>query len=154
MPNLFNLDFLDFLELLDKYKVSYLLVGGYAVILHGYGRSTGDLDLWINQTPENYYKLKKVYQDFGAPIFPIEDFDSEKFDVWSIGVEPRKIEILTRVSGLQFGDAYKNCNWLELEKFKVPFIDFEDLIKNKTASGRLKDLADIEQLKKLKKNIK
>lgn len=153
MPNLFNLDFLDFLELLDKYKVSYLLVGGYAVILHGYGRSTGDLDLWINQTPENYYKLEKVYQDFGAPIFPIEDFDSEKFDVWSIGVEPRKIEILTHVSGLQFAETFINCKWLELEKFKVPFIDFEDLIKNKTASGRLKDLADIEQLKKLKKKI-
>ena len=69
MPNLFNLDFLDFLELLDKYNVSYILVGGYAVILHGYGRSIGDLDLWINQSPENYYKLKKVYQDFGEPIF-------------------------------------------------------------------------------------
>ncbi len=153
MPNLFNLDFLDFLELLDKHKVSYLLVGGYAVILHGYGRSTGDLDLWIHQTPENYYNLKKVYQDFGAPIFSIEDFDSEKFDVWGIGVEPRKIEILTKVSGLQFTETFKNCNWLELDKCKVPYIDFEDLIKNKKASGRLKDLADIEQLNKLNKNI-
>lgn len=153
MPNLFNLDFLDFLELLDKYNVSYLLVGGYAVILHGYGRSTGDLDLWIHQTPENYYRLKKAYQDFGAPIFSIEDFDSEKFDVWSIGVEPRKIEILTKVSGLQFIETFKNCNWLKLEKCNVPYIDFDDLIKNKTASGRLKDLADIEQLNKLNKKI-
>ena len=151
MPNLFNVDFWEFLELLSKHQVDYILVGGYAVILHGYGRSTGDMDLWINQTPENYYKLKETYKDFGAPIFSIEDFDSEKFDVWSIGVEPRKIEILTNVSGLHFEESYKNCNWLALEGIKVPYIEFDDLIKNKTASGRLKDLADIEQLNKMKK---
>jgi hypothetical protein len=148
MPNLFNIDFLDFLELLQKYKVEYLLVGGYAVILHGYGRSTGDLDLWINQNSENYTKLQLVYEEFGAPIFSLEDFNSDKFDVWSIGVEPRKIEILTKVSGLIFSESIRNCEWLTLKKIKVPYIDFNDLIKNKTASGRLKDLADIEQLKK------
>ncbi len=151
MPNLFNLDFLDFLELLDKYNVDYLLVGGYAVILHGFGRSTGDLDLWINQNSENYIKLQQVYNDFGAPIFSIEDFESNKFDVWSIGIEPRKIEILTNVSGLNFAESTRNCNWLELEKFKVPYIDFDDLMKNKKATGRYKDLADIEQLSKLNK---
>ena len=151
MPNLFNIDFLEFLELLDRYSVDYLLVGGYAVILHGYGRSTGDLDLWVNQTPKNYKKLQEVYKDFGAPIFPIEDFESERFDVWSIGIEPRKIEILTRVTGLNFGQSLKNCNWLELEKFNVPYIDFEDLIKNKKATGRLKDLVDVEQLSKSRK---
>ncbi len=150
MPNLFNNDFLDFLELLEKYKVDYLLVGGYAVILHGFARSTGDLDLWIRQNSENYYKLQQVYSDFGAPIFSIEDFESDQFDVWSIGVEPRKIEILTHVSGLKFEETLKNCQWLDLEKFNVPYIDFEDLIKNKLASGRYKDLADIEQLRKLK----
>ncbi|MFN3753094.1 DUF6036 family nucleotidyltransferase [Flavobacterium sp.] len=152
MPNLFNIDFLEFLELLDKYSVDYLLVGGYAVILHGYGRSTGDLDLWVDQTPENYNKLQKVYRDFGAPIFSIEDFENEKIDVWSIGVEPRKIEILTKVTGLQFVESVKKCNWLELEKIKVPYIDLEDLMKNKKATGRLKDLADIEQLKKKNKD--
>jgi hypothetical protein len=151
MPNLFNIDFLDFLELLDKYAVDYLLVGGYAVILHGFGRSTGDLDLWINKNSGNYNKLKQVYNDFGAPIFSIEDFESEKFDVWSIGVEPRKIEVLTKVSGLNFGESLTNCKWLELEKFKVPYIDFEDLMKNKKATGRLKDLLDIEQLSKIQK---
>lgn len=151
MPNLFNFDFLEFLELLDKHKVDFLLVGGYAVIIHGYTRSTGDLDLWINQTTENYHNLKKVYQDFGAPIFSEEDFQSDKFDVWSIGIEPRKIEILTHVDGLIFEESKAHCNWFELEKIKVPYIDFEDLIKNKLASGRYKDLADIEQLRKLKK---
>ena len=152
MPNLFNIDFLEFLQLLDKHQVDYLLVGGYAVILHGYGRSTGDMDLWINKTTQNYNKLKLVYQDFGAPVFSIEDFESEKIDVWSIGIEPRKIEILTKVSGLSFNEAFKNRLFLNLENFKVPYIDFEDLIKNKLTSGRFKDLADIEQLKKLKEN--
>ena len=150
MPNLFNNDFLDFLELLKIHDVTYLLVGGYAVILHGYGRSTGDLDLWIDQTSENYNKLRKVYFDFGAPIFSEEEFNSEKIDVWSIGVEPRKIEILTKVTGLKFNESLKNCNWLELEKIKVPYIDFDDLIKNKLATGRYKDLADVEQLNRKK----
>jgi len=152
MPNLFNIDFLEFLQLLDKHEVDYLLLGGYAVILHGYGRSTGDMDLWINKTTQNYNKLKLVYQDFGVPVFSIDDFESEKFDVWSIGIEPRKIEILTKVSGLSFNEAFKNRLFLNLENFKVPYIDFEDLIKNKLTSGRFKDLADIEQLKKLKEN--
>lgn len=151
MPNLFNVDFVEFLQLLDKYQVEYLLVGGYAVILHGYNRSTGDMDLWVKKSSQNYIKLKNVYADFDAPIFSEKDFNSEKFDVWSIGKEPIKIEILTDVIGLVFDESFKICNWFELEKFKVPFIDFEDLIKTKMASGRYKDLADIEQLKKLKK---
>mgnify|MGYP000694602103 CR=1 FL=1 len=151
MPNLFNIDFLEFLQLLDKHDVDYLLVGGYAVILNGYVRSTGDLDLWVNKTDNNYSKLSKVYTDFGAPMFSNEEFNSDKFDVWSIGVEPRKIEILTKVSGLNFNEAFKNRLFLNLENFKVPYIDFEDLMKNKMATGRLKDLLDIEQLKKKNK---
>ena len=152
MPNLFNIDFLDFLELLEKYKVDFLLVGGYAVILHGYVRSTGDLDLWIDKSSNNYNKLKKVYLDFGAPIFSENDFENETINVWGIGVEPRKIEILTHVDGLVFKESKQHCNWFMLENFKVPYIDFDDLIKNKFASGRYKDLADIEQLKRLKNN--
>lgn len=150
MPNLFNPDFLEFLKLLDKHKVSYLLVGGYAVILHGYVRSTGDLDLWMNKSPDNYDKLKKVYFEFGAPIFPFEEFLNDKFDVWGIGAEPSKIEVLTHLDGLSFEDSYQNCVYYDLNTFKVPYIDLDDLIKNKTASGRYKDLADIEQLKKKK----
>jgi SPX domain protein involved in polyphosphate accumulation len=151
MPNLFNNDFLDFLKLLEKHDVDFLLVGGYAVILHGYTRSTGDLDLWVKKSSDNYNNLKKAYTDFGAPIFSEEDFESEKLDVWGIGVEPRKIEILTHVDGLLFNESKKNCKMLELEKLKVPYIDFDDLIKNKLATGRYKDLADVEQLKINKK---
>jgi hypothetical protein len=152
MPNLFNIDFLDFLELLEKHEVDFLLVGGYAVILHGYVRSTGDLDLWVNKSSKNYSNLEKTFNDFGAPMFSKTDFESDKIDVWSIGVEPRKIEILTHVDGLIFYESRKNCKWFEIEKLKVPYIDFDDLIKNKTASGRFKDLADIEQLSKNNKH--
>ena len=146
--NIFNVDFLDFLELLEKHKVEFLLVGGYAVILHGYIRSTGDMDLWIERTNDNYQKITKVYLDFGAPIFPEEEFSNPKFNVWGIGVEPSKIEILTQVDGLQFNESYKKRKYFTIDKLQIPYIEFEDLIKNKLASGRYKDLADIEQLKK------
>jgi len=151
MTNLFNYDFLEFLELLGNHEVDYLLVGGYAVILNGYVRSTGDLDLWVNKSKENYTKLVKVYSDFGAPIFPFEEFDNDKFDVWSIGVEPTKIEVLTHVDGLNFYDSSKSCNYLKIQNLKIPYINYDDLLKNKEASGRYKDLADIEQLKKNRK---
>jgi hypothetical protein len=151
MPNLFNADFLEFLKLLHHHKVEFILVGGYAVILHGYGRSTGDIDLWVNRTSQNYLLLKKVYVEFGAPIFSEEEFLSADYDVWSIGVEPRKIEILTRLSGIAFQDAYKNRLILEIKDIEVPYINFKDLIQNKKASGRLKDLLDIEELNKKKK---
>jgi predicted nucleotidyltransferase len=152
MINLFNIDFIDFLELLDKHKVEYLLVGGYAVVLHGYNRSTGDMDIWVHKSEENYNKLQNVYSDFAASMFSKDDFLSNDFNVWSMGKEPVKIEIITDIIGLVFQTSIENCKWYELNNIKVPFIDLEDLIKTKKASGRYKDLADIEQLKKLKKN--
>jgi hypothetical protein len=148
--NIFNNDFLEFLMLLDKHKVDFLLVGGYAVVLHGYVRSTGDMDLWIERTEDNYQKLRKVYFDFSAPIFPQEQFSNHKFNVWGIGVEPTKIEIVTQVDGLIFEESFKKKNFFKVDKLQIPYIDFEDLIKNKQASGRYKDLADIEQLNKKK----
>lgn len=151
--NIFNIDFYEFLELLEKYKVDFLLVGGYAVVLHGFVRSTGDIDLWIERTEVNYTKLEKVYQDFTAPIFPKEQFFDENITVWGIGVEPTKIELITKVDGLQFQESFAKCAYFKVEKLNVPYIDFEDLIKNKLASGRYKDLADVEQLQKNKKNI-
>lgn len=150
MVNLFNIDFIEFLELLDKHKVEYLLVGGYAVVLHGYNRSTGDMDIWVNKSKKNYNKLQKVYTDFAAPMFSLDDFLSTDFNVWSMGKEPVKIEIITDIIGLVFQNSIKNCKWYELNNIKVPFVDLEDLINTKKASGRLKDLSDIEQLKKIK----
>lgn len=110
--------------------------------------STGDIGLWVEKSSENYHKLKIVYQDFGVPIFPESEFLGDSYNVWGIGREPSKIEILTQVDGLVFKDSFKKRNYFKVHTLEIPYIDFEDLIINKIATGRFKDLADIEQLKK------
>ena len=122
MQNSFNPDLGDFIEILNQNQGDYLLLGGYAVILHGYTRSTGVMDLWVKHSKENYLKLAKAYKDFGTPIFSEKEFLASDFDVWSIGREPSKIEILTHVDGLNFEESFKNCCWFDLGKIKLPYI--------------------------------
>ena len=110
------------------------------------------MNLWVNKSQDNYLKIKKTHIEFGAPVFPENVFPENEFNVLGIGVKPSKIEILTHIDGLTFDESMKKCNFLKLEKINVPYINFNDLIKNKLSSGRFKDLADIEQLNKLKKN--
>ena len=148
MADLFNEDFLDFINVLNKAEVEYILVGGYAVILHGYARSTADMDVWVNKTPANYHKLKKAFQLFGAPIFSEKDFIESDFDVWGIGREPNRIEILNQLKGVTFEEAYPFCKTFIQNKIEVKYIHINHLIKAKQASGRFKDKNDIEQLKK------
>jgi hypothetical protein len=97
MADLFNQDFQDFIEALNRAEVEYILVGGYAVILHGYIRSTADMDVWVNKTAANHIKLKKAFVLFGAPVFSQEEFLGDRFDVWGIGIEPIRIEALNKV---------------------------------------------------------
>lgn len=151
MADLFNEDFLDFLEACSINKVEYLLVGGYAVILHGYIRSTADMDIWVNKTASNYLKLAKAFKKFGAPIFPENDFLGNNYDVWAIGVEPNKIEILSEVKGVEFAECIAFCNKLAVKNFEVPYIHLKHLLQAKQAAGRYKDKADIEALTKNKK---
>jgi len=148
MSNFFNDDFIDFLKALQNNQVKYLLVGGYAVIMNGYVRSTSDMDVWIDKTKENYLKLANAFYEFGAPIFSKKDFLSNDFDVWAIGREPNKIEILTAVKGIEFDESYSTHNLFDIGLFKVPFINLATLLKAKEAAGRYKDKADIEELKK------
>ena len=148
MANLFNSDFADFLRAFNGHKVEHLLVGGYAVILHGYTRSTADMDIWVNKTAENYQRIAKAFYDFGAPMFSKTEFLNSSHDVWAIGREPNKIEIMNNVKGLNFDECLAICNKIQLENFEVPYIHLNHLIKAKEAAGRFKDLADIEQLKK------
>jgi hypothetical protein len=152
MADLFNPDFIDFLEACSNSEVEYLLVGGYAVILHGYIRSTADMDIWANKTAGNYKKLAKAFRDFGAPIFPEEDFLGNKYDVWGIGMEPSKIEILSEVKGVQFEECLLACKKLQVKSFEVPYIHLKHLLIAKEAAGRFKDKADIEALTKKKNN--
>ncbi len=148
MANLFNDDFQDFIEALNIFHVEYILVGGYAVILHGYIRSTADMDVWVNKTADNYIKLKSAYAQFGAPIFSERDFLGNQYDVWGIGVEPNKIEVLNKIKGVEFLEAYPLCKSFTQNDVEVKYIHLNHLLKAKEAAGRYKDQDDIEQLKK------
>lgn len=150
MADLFNQDFRDFLQALNARNVEYILVGGMAVILHGYVRTTGDMDVWVNRTRENYQKIIEAFSDFGMPLFDMTEanFLSDSFDVWSFGVSPIKIELLTAVKGLNFDEAFKNAQFYTEEGISIRFLHLNNLIQSKKASGRYKDLDDIDQLDK------
>jgi hypothetical protein len=153
MGNLFNEDFQDFIKALNHADVEYLLVGGYSVILHGYARTTGDLDLWINPTETNFKKLTQAFRIFGMPLFnlTIDKFlNTKDFDVFSYGRPPVSIELLTVVKGLEFDSAYKESTIFEQDSILVRTIQFYHLLEAKKASGRSRDLNDIEQLSKKK----
>ena len=108
--NIFNNDFKDFILYLNQYEVEYIVVGGYAVIIRGYSRSTGDIDIWVNKTEENFIKLLKAIKAFGLPEIAIkkEEFFSDNFDVFAFGKPPYSIEIMTAVKGLDFISTYNN----------------------------------------------
>ncbi len=151
MANLFNKDFQDFIQGLNKNEVRYILVGGYAVILHGYIRSTSDMDIWVDKTSENYQKLRMAIKEFGAPSISESEFLGDEFNVWGIGKEPNRIEIMNEVKGLTFDIAYQESAIYQQENLKIRFINFNHLLDAKKAAGRFKDKNDIEQLNKKKK---
>ncbi|AEE49572.1 DUF6036 family nucleotidyltransferase [Haliscomenobacter hydrossis] len=140
-------DFKDFLRLLYDHEVAYLLVGGYAVALHGYVRYTADMDIWVLMSPENASKIVSVLQDFGLPGANdlIDAFQNEK-RVVGMGMPPYKIEVITSIDGVQFDECFSKKQIVEIEGIPINFISLEDLRKNKAASGRFKDLNDLEHL--------
>lgn len=146
MANIFNDDFREFIALLNKRKVEYILVGGYSVILHGYPRSTGDMDIWVNPSPDNFLKLKKVFFDFGLPIMNEQDFLNDHSDVFSYGRPPLAIDILTKCKGLNFKESIAQAKLVNVEGLDVILISYNHLIQAKKASGRYKDLNDLEHL--------
>lgn len=151
MANIFNDDFRDFISALNDSNVEYLLVGAYSVIIHGYSRNTGDLDLWVKPTEQNYQKLNTAFDNFGMPVFDMvlpKFLDVDNFDVFTFGRSPVSIEILTRVKGLIFDEAFAKAIFFEDEDLRVRLINFNDLIDAKKAAGRSRDLNDIEQLNK------
>jgi predicted nucleotidyltransferase len=141
-------DFREFIMALNKNAVRYLVVGGYAVVYHGYNRTTGDLDIWVEQTEENYKKLVRAFLDFGFPTnaFSKQDFLDNQKDVYTFGRPPVCIEILTGVKGLEFDSAFQNTLKIKLDEIEVNIIDLPDLLKAKRAANRHKDLDDIQHL--------
>ena len=149
MGSIFNSDFTDFISALNDNHVDYVLVGGYSVILHGYSRSTGDMDLLVRVTEENYMKLTRAFRQFGMPMF---DMTKEKFldnqvnDVFTFGRQPSAIDIMTAIKGSLFDQLFDNSQIREVDDIKIRTIQLRDLIEVKKASGRFKDLDDIEKL--------
>lgn len=153
----FDKDFLEFMELLNKHEVQYLLVGGHAVNAHGRARNTGDLDLLVGTTDENSQKLFKAIDEFGFDSMPIQDYlksSKKSFEQFifekniKLPSDFDKIEIMGRISGIKsFDDAFSQKKIAIHEGIKLNVISLNDLINNKIASGRPKDLEDAKVLK-------
>ncbi|MDT7919379.1 MAG: nucleotidyltransferase [Meiothermus sp.] len=140
-------DFKEFLRFLNENRVRYLLVGGYAVGLHGYPRYTKDLDIWVEASQENAERVIKAIEDFGFASLELTPQDFLEPGVFvQIGYPPVRIDLLTQPSGVVFAECYENREQIEVDGLTIPVIGLEDLRKNKKASGRSQDLADLEKL--------
>jgi predicted nucleotidyltransferase len=145
-----NNDYKDILLILSEKKVKFLLVGAYAMAIHGYPRSTMDIDLWVMPDPENAELVLQALESFGAPVKDLSVDDLQKNDiVFQVGIAPRRIDIITSIDGLSFEDAYTRSQIIDIEGISIHVLSIPDLIINKQATGRKKDLADIESLANL-----
>ena len=140
-------DFKEFLRLLNANKVEYLLIGGYAVGYHGYPRATADMDIWISINEENASKIVEVLKTFG---FSDPGINTDAFlkpdQIIRMGLPPIRIEVVTTISGVSFDECYSERVEDEIDGIKVNLIDINHLKINKKASGRYKDLNDLENL--------
>lgn len=145
----FNEDFLDILHALDAANADYIVVGAYAMALHGVPRATGDLDILIRADSENASRILEALEAFGAPIgahgLTRDDLETTG-NVYQIGLPPRRIDLLTSISGLSFEEAWASRELITVEEISVPFLGREALLRNKRASGREKDLLDLHLL--------
>lgn len=140
-------DFKEFIQLLNENKVDYLVVGGYAVAIHGFPRTTGDIDFWIKPNEENAKRIVKALIDFGFGSLDInaEDFTKED-SVVQLGLPPNRIDIMTSVSGVEFDLCWNNKKEVEFEGQKINFISLHYLRLNKKSTGRDKDNLDLKNL--------
>lgn len=146
-----NEDFRDLLVLLADAGVEFVIVGAYALAFHGAPRASGDIDLFVRPSAVNAGRVFDVLVRFGAPLqsagVTAADF-AQPGAVYQIGLPPRRIDLLTEISGVTFDEAWASRTTAEVEGRTVSFIGREALIKNKEASGRLKDVADVARLRK------
>lgn len=142
-----NQDFVDLLRAFSDHKVRFLIVGAYALGVHGRPRATGDLDVWIDPTPENAERVMSALRAFGAPLTDVttDDF-SRPGIVFQMGLPPHRIDVLTTLSGLSFADAWPDRTSAVFGPLSVDVIGRDAFIANKRATGRAKDLGDIESL--------
>jgi len=142
-----NQDFVDLLRAFIAREARFLVVGAYALGVHGRPRATGDLDVWVEATPENAARVVLALRDFGAPLAEVtaDDF-SRPGTVFQMGLAPRRIDVLTELTGLAFAEAWPTRVRAAFGPVDVDFIGREAFIRNKRATGRAKDLGDVESL--------
>lgn len=145
-------DYRELLNLLNENNVDYLVVGAFALGFLGAPRNTGDIDVWIRVDEENAKQIVKALNDFGLASlgYNTADFLDSNLII-QLGVPPVRIDIIMSISGVEFDEAFSNRNVIESKGIKINYINKEDFIRNKKASGRLKDLADIESLSLIRK---
>lgn len=140
-------DVRDLLVLLDQHGVRYLIVGGFAVAVHGTPRYTKDLDIWVDCSPDNAARLATVMDEFGFGSLGLTTTDFSTPDlVIQLGYEPNRIDLLTGLTGVKFDDAYPKRVKGTIDGLELPIIDRESLIANKRAFGRSQDLTDVKDL--------
>jgi predicted nucleotidyltransferase len=143
LPN----DFKEFLRLLNENRVEYLLIGGYAVSFHGYPRATGDLDIWVAISPTNAGNVVAALRQFGFDIPEVtDDLFLQPWGIVRMGHPPMRVEVTTTIDGVDFAECYLARVSAVIDGVEVEVISLPDLKRNKLASGRAKDLADLEQL--------
>jgi len=143
-----NSDFRELLKLFEKHKIRYLVVGVYAVMKYSEPRFTKDLNLWIATDPENANSVYVALKEFGAPLANLMPDDFTRQDCfYQMGIAPLRVDIMMSIPGVEFEEAWKNREVVELDNLKIPFISRSDLIRAKEASGRPQDKIDIDRLK-------
>ncbi len=143
-------EFKEFLRLLNRHDVEYLLIGGWAVGHYGYVRATGDIDFWVASTFVNAKKVIRALNDFGLQGDSVTtDLVTTVGQIIRFGLPPLRIEIVTEIDGVIFDECYCGREIRKIDAIEIPIIGLPDLLANKKASGRLKDLADFDELKEL-----
>ena len=142
-----NPDFRDMLSALNEEGVEYLVVGAYALAAHGIPRATGDLDFWVRNSHDNVLRLLRALESFGAPTDELSPADLTQEDVvFQIGREPNRIDFLTSIDGVGFDEAWSDQLEVEIDGLAVRVLSRDQLIANKKAVGRPRDLADVQEL--------
>ena len=144
-----NSDYREILQIFLEEHVKFIIVGAYALGVHGMPRATGDIDIFVRADAENSRKIYQALIRFGAPVSDLTplDFTAEGI-IFQIGVVPRRVDILTSIDGISFDEAYEDKVTAEVEGLTIPVLSVESLIRNKEASGREKDILDVKILKK------
>ena len=140
-------DFKDFLSLCLSHEARFMVIGGYAVVHYSRPRYTGGLDIWIDASPDNADRVVAVLNDFGLRSSDVSTaMITERKQIIRMGFEPLRLELFTRIPGLEFSDCFPRREFVKIGRLSVPFISLEDLKINKRVVGRPKDLQDLEEL--------